>query len=177
MNHTGFFSAFFFRSFILSLCSCLASQLLVPSQASADTLWVNKRSDKTMSLWSAKKNEKIMVARHQFKPSKNTRRKIGNQEELFKSVENEKRTLLSWVGVKNWTPSSYEWKDVTDGGILTIKGTYEDNSGQLVGFIEKHKYSKNSETAIQDVLTVPLKDKKAEMDADLVKSFMSGGFE
>ena len=177
MNHTGFFSAFFFKSFVLSFSSFFAIQLLIPIQASADTLWVNKRSDKTMSLWSAKKNEKIMVARHQFKPSKNTRRKIGNQEELFKSVENEKRTLLSWVGVNNWTPSSYEWKDATDGGILTIKGTYEDNSGQLVGFIEKHKYSKNSETAIQDVLTVPLKDKKAEMDADLVKSFLSGGFE
>lgn len=143
----------------------------------ADNLWTVKRSDKTLSMWSAKKSDKIIIARHQFKPSSKVRRKIGNQEELFKSVENEKRTMLAWVGVKNWTPSSYEWKDSSEGGILIIKGTYDDGKGQVVGFIEKHKYAKNAESAVQDVFTQPIKDTKTELDAELVKSFMSGNFE
>lgn len=151
--------------------------MLVTSLAQADSLWNNRRSDKTMSLWSAKKNDKIMIARHQFKPTKKTKRKMGNQEEFFKSVENEKRTMLAWVGVKNWTPSSYDWKETPEGGILTIKGTYDDGKGQAVGFIEKHKYAKNAETAVQDVFTQPIKDVKTELDPELVKSFMSGGFE
>ncbi len=143
----------------------------------ADALWVNRQSDKSMSLWSSKKNEKIMVARHQFKPSKKTKRKMGNQEELFKSVENEKRTMLAWVGIKNWTPTSYDWKQTSEGGLLTIKGTYQDAKGQLVGFIERHKYGKDAETAVQDVFTQPLKDAKAELDSELVKSFIDGKFE
>jgi hypothetical protein len=144
--------------------------------SASDSLWVNKQNDKTMSLWAAKKNEKIMVARHQFSPSSKIKRKMGDKMELFKSVENEKRTLLSWVGIKNWTPTEYDWKPSTEGGLLTIKGHYQDSKGQLVGFIEKHKYGASTEKAIQDVFTQPISDPKSELDAELMKSFLSGGF-
>lgn len=155
----------------------MASLLFSISAHANQALWINKQKDQAMSLWSAKKNEKIMVARHQFKPSTKTKRKMGDKEELFKSVENEKRTMLSWVGIKNWTPISYDWKPTGEGGVLTIKGYYDDGKGQIVGFIERHKYGKPSEMAIQDVFTQPIKDAKTELDTELVRSFMNGGFE
>lgn len=77
-----------------------------------------------------------------------------NKKTFYQSFEQNKKTGLSFLGVKNWKASSYKWETALEGEKLIIDGSYTDSAGLQVVFKEIHIFQ--NKNTLQILHTRPL---------------------
>lgn len=149
--------------------------LAVPAAGKA--LWHQDFANSQFAVWSALKDPQVVISRHSFKATDRKKRRFSDPTAAVKAVENEKRTMLSWVGVHDWSPKSYEIEKTPQGPRLVIKGTYRDHKKTLVSFIERHLLQEKDQTIIQEILAHPVKNESEVPSGPLVQSFLTGAYQ
>ena len=122
------------RATILTLCLILAARTW------AEDIWEPVGAADGSRLWQLKDRPEIMGVLRSKRHDRPVDWSSVQSEEAFKKVAEQKRQILSIIGISQWSADSYSW---TRGGALhelAIEGTYRDNSFQKIAFWERNLF-------------------------------------
>ncbi len=114
------------------------------------------RSSKHKELWKVMAIKGSYVALSKSKNENAFSLSGLDKKGFIEKLENDKKKMLSMMGISNWQVSKRSWKSNKSKKVLSLYGSYKDRNGNLVNFIEKHHYSKKM--THQALLTIVNKD-------------------
>jgi len=110
------------------------------------------RSSNDNELWRIPEVKGSYLALTKKKNEKSFSLQGLEDESFIKKLEEDKKGMLSMMGISNWKVSKRNWQKAKGVKTLSLHGTYIDRSGSIIHFIEEHKYTK--EITHQALLTI-----------------------
>jgi hypothetical protein len=147
----------------------------LPAGAVSDRWELINRKD-NLTMWKFKENAGLRIAVQKFDRKGESRSFKGlSRDQIFKSVEKEKKIVLDMMGLRDWKVSDY--KIVQDSKLekIVMTGTYKNGNGEMIAFCEIHAFAKKEE--VQSLLTQPVKNEKESLNAAALAEFLKESFE
>ncbi len=92
---------------------------------------------------------------------------LGTQE-FVREMEESKRKLLTFIGVKDWKVDQIQTSKEKSETVIKMHGSYIDSASEKTGFVEIHRYS--ADKTVQMLYIQPL-SKKRSLDFKMAESF------
>lgn len=104
-----------------------------------------------VKVWQHKANPELTGSWQEFPVKKkldwSPEGKENTQKEYFKSLEDKKKKMLSFIGVTDWTVEQYKWNSPSEGKEeLIVEGHYKDSTGKKIYFKELHQFAEDKTT-------------------------------
>lgn len=145
-------------SILIFLC------FLNSAQASFTSHWTLSSSIDGVKVWQVKSHPDITGSWQERVITKKIDWSTQGKESLFKSLEAQKKKMLSFVGISDWQANRYHWATHPKGHELNIEGQYTDSSGQKITFKEIHIFA--ADKTIQILHTRPSSQKDGQQYSD-----------
>lgn len=134
------------------------------AQASFASHWMLSSNIDGVKVWQVKSHPDITGSWQEKIISKKIDWSIQGKESHFKSLEVQKKKMLSFVGISDWQAQKYHWSTHPKGHELNIEGQYTDSSGQKITFKEIHIFA--AAKTIQILHTRPSSQKDGQQYSD-----------
>ena len=125
------------KTIVLVLSAALATAVWADA---AKGVWEPKRAVNGTRLWELKgKPGVIGVLRSKRNDSAIDWSGVRSKQ-VFENIAEQKRQILSLIGISEWNAENYSWKRGASYHELTVEGTYRDNSSQKIAFWERNLF-------------------------------------
>jgi hypothetical protein len=163
------------RSKKLFLTLAVHLALSLPAEAVSERWELINRKD-NLTMWKFKEIPLLRIAVQKFERKGESRNFKGlSRDQIFKSVEKEKKIVLDMMGLRDWKVTDY--KIVQDARLekIVMTGTYKNGNSELIAFCEIHIFT--NATEVQSLLTQPVKNEKESLNSAALAEFLKDNFE
>ena len=107
--------------------------------------WTLSRNYGDVSIYKSSNSTRLTVSFKDIPPQS------FNLKKAVKKTKEQKRRMLSMMGLENWDISSHHVTKKGDTSKLYLRGTYNDSKNRKVHFVEHHYYTQKG--TLQMLLT------------------------
>ena len=104
---------------------------------SSQSNWILKRKYGDASIYTSHNKTRLTV---KYKTATSKKGRKNFSVEFVKKLERDKKKLLSLIGIKDWKVDKTQISNQYRAQNIILKGSYVDNSGAKIYFMERHVY-------------------------------------